>query len=222
MHRTAAETGKAFFSHYGDATCSVLEIGAFNVNGTLRDGATGVAHYHGVDMVPGLDVDQVLDDPHHLPFDDCSYDLVVSSSAIEHDPMFWVTFGEMVRVAKKHVYISAPVQGPVHNHPLDCWRFYPDAGLGLAQWGRTLGHDVRLAESFLHPPIGDVWWDFVAVFVKDGAWPVEQPRRPLLTDFFNTRAHEQRREDIPEPEVPVQPIQQETDDGDAKQDRKRK
>lgn len=195
MHHTAALTGKAFFDLYADVHSTVLEIGSFNVNGTLRDGAQKVLEYWGVDMVAGLDVDQVLADSHVLPFEDGAYDLVVSSSAIEHDPMFWVTFGEMVRVARKYIYISAPVQGPVHNHPLDCWRFYPDAGIGLAQWARKLGYKVHLAESFLHPPIGDIWWDFVAVFVKDDA-PLPEEN---LSQRFLSAARENRFEAVTVP-----------------------
>lgn len=199
MHNTAAATGKAFFEFYARPQDSVLEIGSLNINGTLRDGARGLASYHGVDMVAGLDVDQVLSDSHVLPFADDSYDLVVSSSSIEHDPMFWVTFGEMVRVARKFIYLSAPVQGPVHNHPLDCWRFYPDAGIGLAQWGRKLGFDINLAESFLHPPVGDIWWDFVAVFVKNSS-PLPEG---TLSRRFGAVAKENRQEAVTAPKDPV-------------------
>ena len=51
--------------------------------------------------------------------------------------MFWVTFAEMARVVKAggFVYISVPVNGPVHRHPMDCWRFYPDAYFGPSRLG---------------------------------------------------------------------------------------
>lgn len=166
MHKSAMLTGKLFFDHYGTTAESVLEVGSFNVNGSLREVAPSAARYWGVDQTSGLDVDEVLVDSHKLPFADGSYDIVVSSSTLEHDPMFWVTFLEMTRVARRYVYLSAPVQGPVHNHPIDCWRFYPDAGKALAEWARSHNHHVHLVESFLVPPTDDIWCDFVGIFGK--------------------------------------------------------
>jgi hypothetical protein len=99
---------------------------------------------------------------------DASFDLVISTSSLEHDPMFWLTFAEMARVVKPggFVYISAPANGPYHGHPGDCWRFYADAPKALADWATHSGHTLELVEAFMMPPISDVWIDCVAVFGK--------------------------------------------------------
>jgi len=169
-------TAQAFFSVYAEYPgegLRILEIGSMNVNGAMRDHAPPEAEYLGVDLEAGPGVDQVIDSTGSLPSLDEAFDLVVSSSCLEHDELFWVTFGEMCRVVKAggFIYVSAPANGSVHRHPVDCWRFYPDAGLALARWGRRLGHSIDLVESFLLPPRQDQWIDFVAVFAKGQSAP---------------------------------------------------
>jgi SAM-dependent methyltransferase len=190
VHDTAALTGNAFFRCYGDplkplasATRNVmiLDVGSLDVNGSLRPYAQEEFGYIGVDQVDGPGVNQVLEDPHKLPFPDGFFDLVVSTSCLEHDPMFWLTFAEMARVVKPggFVYISAPSNGPYHGHPGDCWRFYADAPKALADWAKHCGHTIELVETFMMPPIYDVWIDCVAVFGKP---PI--PKREKLFDRF--------------------------------------
>jgi hypothetical protein len=50
---------------------------------------------------------------------------------------------------------------------VDCWRFYPDSGVALQNWGNRSGYDCALLESFIGVRKNDLWHDFVAVFVKD-------------------------------------------------------
>ena len=169
MHDTAMEIGREFFSVYGaHGFDRILDVGSLNVNGSLRSVAPGNADYVGVDLCTGRDVDIVLEDSRKLPFLDESFDCVVSTSCFEHDSMFWITFLECVRVLRKggYLYINAPSNGVVHRFSLDCWRFYPDSGLALAQWGRKSGMEVYLKESFTAKRKGDMWNDFVAVFGK--------------------------------------------------------
>jgi len=171
MHDTALEFGRAFFETYlpgGEGT--ILEVGALDVNGSLRALAPRRATYLGVDMVAGTGVDRVLDDPHVLPFPDQAFDAVVATSCFEHDPMFWVTFLEMVRVTRLHgyIYINSPSNGWFHQHPRDNWRFYPDAGLSLRDWARREGFDVALVESFIGRRRRNTWNDCVMVFHRLG------------------------------------------------------
>ncbi len=181
MHDTASATGKAFFEVYGHPGCAILDVGSYDVNGTLRPFAPERARYTGVDRDAGPGVDIVNDDPHRLPFPSAYFDLVVSTSCLEHDRMFWVTFAEMARVVKPggFIYVSAPVNGPVHRHPFDCWRFYPDAYFGLVDWAQHCGQQLWGIETFLIPPRQDVWTDFVAVFGKP---PI--PKRDLMKPLF--------------------------------------
>jgi SAM-dependent methyltransferase len=172
VHDTAALTGEAFFRCYGDPLCGgdlrILDVGSLDVNGALRPYAPVGSLYVGVDQIAGPGVDLVLDDPHQMPFADDRFDLVVSTSCLEHDPMFWLTFAEMARVVTPggFIYISAPANGPYHGHPGDCWRFYGDAPKALADWATHCGHTLELVEAFMMPPISDVWIDCVAVFGK--------------------------------------------------------
>ena len=154
---------------------SVLEIGSMDVNGTLRDHQPPQSQWTGVDLEAGKGVDIVLDSSHTLPFTDASFDLVIASSVFEHDPFFWKTFTEMVRVTKPNgfIYISAPSNGVVHRYPLDIYRFYPDAGHSLKEWARMQYPEVRLVESFIADqnyyvgePLTSHWNDFTAVFQR--------------------------------------------------------
>ena len=176
MHKSAYEIGGKFISRYWSSSMSsVLEIGSMDVNGTLRDHQPPQSQWTGVDLEAGKGVDIVLDSSHTLPFTDASFDLVIASSVFEHDPFFWKTFTEMVRVTKPNgfIYISAPSNGVVHRYPLDIYRFYPDAGHSLKEWARMQYPEVRLVESFIADqnyyvgePLTSHWNDFTAVFQR--------------------------------------------------------
>lgn len=183
MHDTARDIGRSFFETYFERRpIAVLEVGSMNINGSLRELAPPSSIYTGVDLSPGLGVDIVLEDPNTFPFEDERFDAVVSSSCFEHDPMFWVTFLEVVRVAKTggYVYINAPSNGQYHAYPSDNWRFYPDASLALANWARLQGHEIELIESFIARRKADEWNDCVMVFRK-GQGGHTIPRRVVDT-----------------------------------------
>ena len=167
MHETALEFGRAFFDTYLPAGRPViLDVGSQDINGSLRACAPSRATYIGVDMVAGNGVDLLLEDPHVLPFDDQHFDAVVTTSCFEHDPMFWVTFLEITRVTRcgGYIYVCVPSNGWYHQHPRDNWRFYPDAGLTLQDWGRREGFEVALVESFTGRRKHNVWNNSVMVF----------------------------------------------------------
>jgi SAM-dependent methyltransferase len=173
VHDTARHVGEAFFRLYGKPGDRILDIGSMDVNGTLKPFIPKDADYIGCDIAEGPNVDRVVSRcrgslvlPWHKEFD-----LVVSTSCFEHDDFFWETFVAMCDAAKPggFIYINAPTNGPVHRHPVDCWRFYPDAGLALCKWAARFGHDARLIESFTRPTGREGWSDFIAVFGIDGA-----------------------------------------------------
>lgn len=167
MHPTALQTGRLFFETYWQSNYhNILDIGSRDVNGSLRSVKPEAAAYLGVDLQPGPGVELVLQDPHHLPLDDQSVDIVVSTSCLEHDPLFWLTFGEMLRVLKPGgiLYINAPSNGGYHGYPFDHWRFYPDAGRALVQWAERLERPVTLIESFIGECAGGTWANNVMVF----------------------------------------------------------
>ena len=192
MHDTAYEIGQKFLeTHWTQGFGKILDVGARDVNGTLRVFCPPGAEYVGVDLVPGPGVDIVLDGSDSFPFEDESFDIVLSSSCFEHDQMFWLTFAEMARVLKPggYIFINAPSNGTYHSYPYDNWRFYPDSGLALEAWAARLNIRVKLRESFVARRKTECWNDFVMVFGKTGG-DLRPPQRCLSNDFpdaFNIR-----------------------------------
>lgn len=171
MHDTAIEYGASFFNTYlkNGKDLTIVDVGSQDVNGSLRSVAPPNNKYVGVDFVEANGVDVVITDPYSLPFDNESVDVVVSSSCFEHSEFFWLLFNETLRILKPTglLYINAPSNGTFHRYPVDCWRFYPDSGVALQNWGKRSGYKCALLESFIGTRKNDVWNDFVAVFLKD-------------------------------------------------------
>lgn len=207
------KNGARFFNTYvqGMASPQVVEIGARNVNGSLRAIAPAHARYLGVDLEAAPGVDVVLADPYKLPFPDESVDVVLSSSCFEHSEFFWESFLEIQRVLKPEglLYMNVPSNGDFHRYPVDCWRFYPDSGLALAKWARQKGFRTTLLESYVGHQDLDIWNDQVCIYVKDEAHAHRYPARitaefrqfsnglsyPQLDSYLNpqTRSQDQRR-----------------------------
>lgn len=109
------------------AGCDTLEVGSYNVNGTVRPLFHGA--YIGVDMRPGPGVDQVAT-AGNLPFESNSFDVVISTEMLEHDPRPWASIPEMARVLRPAGVLILTARGydhrgcyPVHDFPADYWRF---------------------------------------------------------------------------------------------------
>lgn len=171
MHDTAYEHGRLFFELYGsEAIRTIVELGSQDLNGTLRDHCPADACYIGLDVMAAKGVDLVVNPFGPLPIATDSIDAVLTSSAFEHDVCFWETFLELIRILRPGglLYVNVPSNDAFHRFPLDCWRFYPDAGVALVQWAARRDMRVELVESFIGLPKADRWADFVAVFRKDG------------------------------------------------------
>lgn len=123
----------------------VLEVGSLNVNGTVRE--LFGSDYIGVDMRDGPGVDMVAE-AHKLPFEDESFDVVISTEMLEHDAQFWLSLPEMGRVLRPAggvLILTTRSNGfPEHGFPEDYWRFMPNsvgllaalAGCDLVSWMR--------------------------------------------------------------------------------------
>ena len=177
------EFGAAFFNVYARETSglTVVDIGSQDVTGSLRSACPPGNSYIGVDFVAGKGVDVIITDPYVLPFEDGSVDLIVSSSCFEHAEFFWLLFNEALRILKPEglLYLNVPSNGAFHRFPVDCWRFYPDSGIALQNWGRRSGYNVALLESFTGRRKSDIWNDFVAVFLKDERSVAAHPVRMM-------------------------------------------
>mgnify|MGYP001213010811 FL=1 len=110
--------------HKNLLTGRVLEIGSFNVNGSVRD-VIDVAV--GVDIRPGKGVDlvcQVEDLPKH--FSPCEFDACVSTETLEHVKdwrAFFAVTWDMVKPGGWLVMTMASMDKGRHDYPDDYWRF---------------------------------------------------------------------------------------------------
>lgn len=166
MHPTSYEHARKFFKEFS-ITGKILELGSCNVgNGTLRDHQPPNTEWVGVDLSEGKGVDIVIEDAHSLPFDDNTFDCSISSSVYEHVEFFWETFKEQCRCVKSggYIYINAPSEGIYHAFPLDCWRFFQDSSIALANWSTKCGYPVEVVKCTVDT---DTFWnDCVSVFKK--------------------------------------------------------
>lgn len=190
MHPSAMANAKAFFQCYAPAFptgARVIEIGAQDVNGSIRSVCPPSFDYIGVDFTAGKGVDVVITDPYKLPFESGSVDIAVSSSCFEHAEFFWLSFLEIMRCLKPHglFYLNAPSTGEFHRYPVDCWRFYPDSGLALANWGKRNGLNTEVLEFYTQ--VAGQFQDYVAVFVRDRAHAAAYPAKIIDTkaDYEN-------------------------------------
>lgn len=186
---------KRFFDSYltGANAQLVVEIGSRVVTGSVEHSIRSLFPQSslcvGLDFEPGTGVDKVMSDPYALPIDNDSADVVISSSCFERAEYFWLSFLEMCRISKDEalIYLNAPSNGRFHRYPVDCWRFYPDSGIALQNWGRRNGYMVTLLESYTSHQDDDFWNDFVAVFAIGPQAAAKHPRRIIsaFKDYTN-------------------------------------
>lgn len=167
MHVSAFLKAQYFIKHYRDTFLKspdgktrVLEVGSksYSEQDTYRPLFGDGFEYTGLDVEAGPNVDIVTKGYVWSEIADDSFDLVVSGQTFEHNPFFWVTFGEMARIVRPGgcIFITAPGAGPVHRFPYDCWRFYPDSWRALAALT-----GVEVVETYYEP-------DDVAALVPGG------------------------------------------------------
>jgi SAM-dependent methyltransferase len=107
---------------------TILEVGAFNVNGSPRSVFVDAIKYVGVDQDQGPDVDLVAD-AHTLSLGE-KFDTVICCETLEHDTDPLLT----VRRLREHLtpggllIITTPSNGfGEHFYPRDYWRFMRNA-----------------------------------------------------------------------------------------------
>jgi SAM-dependent methyltransferase len=172
MHDTSIKNAQRFISTYvkNEIGKTLVDIGSQAVEGqfSMRQIIPGYVKYIGLDFQEGNNVDVVMEDPYKIPLEDNSVDYVISSSCFEHSEFFWLSFLEAIRILKPGglFYLNAPSNGVFHRYPVDCWRFYPDSAVALSKWGRRSGYSCEVIEQFTSLRENDIWFDYVAVFVK--------------------------------------------------------
>ena len=109
----------------------VLDVGGRVIQGGARSifEARG-CNFTSLDIQADKSVDVVSPPGQPFPFADGHFDLVITSSTFEHDPMFWLTIREMARVTRVGgwVHATTPASGHYHPYPGDNYRLQERAG----------------------------------------------------------------------------------------------
>jgi SAM-dependent methyltransferase len=189
MHKTAENNVTFFFENYiypNKSDIKILEIGSCIGGFDIRSLKPANATYIGVDLDAYQGVDIVLKDPYKLPFEDNTFDYVISSSCFEHTEFFWLSYLEIIRVLKSDgvFYLNAPSNGDFHRYPVDCWRFYPDSANALVNFGKISGYQSAVLEQYTSDKENDIWSDYVAIFLKD-IIHVEKHKERIIDKFTN-------------------------------------
>lgn len=132
MIDTIIEFAKNCIVQYPFNVGKTLELGSYNINGTIRDAFQQYStEYIGVDQSAGPCVDLVMNNHVVLDyFGPNSFDTVICCETLEHDNMFWNTVSIIHNLIKPngYLFVSTPTFGfPLHRFPKDYWRFGEDA-----------------------------------------------------------------------------------------------
>ena len=117
---------------------TVLDVGAQDINGSVKDALPKVERYVGVDMLAGKGVEVVLNGHELVKFFKESeqsaypkeYDLVTCCETLEHDNKFWLTVENMKQMVKPGGYLLITVPSInffKHDFPHDYYRFTEEA-----------------------------------------------------------------------------------------------
>lgn len=110
----------------------VLEVGAYNVNGTPRTVFEACAsEYIGTDMQAGPGVTVTVNNSELWGmFGNHAFDTIICCECLEHDIAFWDTVGQMrdMLLPSGYLIVTTPTFGfPLHRFPRDYYRFGADA-----------------------------------------------------------------------------------------------
>jgi SAM-dependent methyltransferase len=116
----------------------ILEFGALQVPGQegfadLRPIFSG-KEYIGCDLKEGPGVDRILD-LHHIDLPAETAGTVLLLDTLEHVEFFWQAVGEIRRILRPGglFVVSSVMDFPIHNYPVDYWRFTPAGFRSLLQ-----------------------------------------------------------------------------------------
>lgn len=131
---------------------NVLEIGSYNVNGTLRDLFPEQEDYLGIDIRPGPGVDEISK-VDNMSGD--SYDLILCSEMLEHDKFPYHTLAHIYRVLHRNGYLILTTRAfnengcyPMHEVP-DYHRFTVG---GLHWWFADIGYETIVLKGDPYMP----------------------------------------------------------------------
>jgi hypothetical protein len=145
VHDSVLRWVGAQVAEFGLASGDVIEVGSYNVNGSVRTLFDGCATYLGIDHTEGPGVDRVADAETLVQqgWVPGVWDCVVSTEMLEHADRPWRAVEQMAIILKQHGSLLLTCRGfdergshGYHNPP-DQWRFYGTAV-------KTMVHDAGL------------------------------------------------------------------------------
>jgi SAM-dependent methyltransferase len=129
MHEESLRMMTEMLTSLGLERALVLDVGSEASMGSFQPLVDSLGwEYLGLDIMPGPGVDIVTDHPYEYPFDDGTFDVVISGSTMEHVQALWLWVPELYRVLKDGGYLAicTVMSWELHRNPLDCWRILPD------------------------------------------------------------------------------------------------
>lgn len=175
MHASVLEYVRQTISAEDIAGRRVLEVGAGDVNGSVRPDLErlGPSVYVGVDAVAGPRVDRIVDATRlYAVFGRDSWDVVISTEMLEHARDWRGSLANMVSVLCPRGLLLVTTRSPgfpYHGFPEDHWRF------PVELFGRIIA-ESGLQQLNLVPD-----WEAPGVFCKarkpsDWSWPIDAQR----------------------------------------------
>jgi SAM-dependent methyltransferase len=139
MHPSSLVEMKKFVTELDPSLpLKIGDVGGMDVNGTYRPlFDRNPWTYSGLDTGPGPNVDLVLDGEYEWKnVQDEMFDVVISGQTLEHVRHPWLFVGSLFRIVKRGgiVCVIAPYLWNYHEHPIDCWRVFPDGMKALLEW----------------------------------------------------------------------------------------
>lgn len=116
----------------------ILDCGSMNVQvgeyGTYKDLCSPNWTYVGLDIEAGANVDLVVEPYGTMGIEE--FGCVISGQALEHVEYPWLLMERIAEAMKSGAlhFNIVPSTGPIHRHPVDCYRYFPDGMAALAKW----------------------------------------------------------------------------------------
>lgn len=131
----------AFIPELFSNSSSVLDVGSLEIKkkGNYRSIFNESVTYIGCDLIPGPNVDVVLESEDVLPWEDNTFDCVISGQVIEHcsNPFTFVKECARVLRPKGVLFIVGPSAGSAHGNKklglFDRWRIQVDGMITLLE-----------------------------------------------------------------------------------------
>lgn len=151
MHGSAYREMEKFARSLPDVPLMIADIGSMDVNGSYRPLFSKPKwSYTGLDIAAGSNVDVVLDGHYEWKNVKASaFDVIISGSTLEHTKYPWLVMSQIARILKPggRMCMIAPYSWGYHEHPVDCWRIYPEGMRAIVELSGLIVDQVYMVEA---------------------------------------------------------------------------